>query len=192
MLLRLQKERFMALLRQYQAEEEAAGRHHGWQTRLATAVGSRQSSISGLLREREPGPKLIEGAIEKMRVSRDFFTDPTLGKSPNYRDFIGKKPIAKPVVAVTESRVSYDGNADYPTAVMREEFLETLIGRKTDPDDYDEILYTKYEGGASLGKMMDTAGKKHAQRRGKAVNEPEQKTKIAENKMALAKPTRGR
>ncbi len=55
----------------------------GWQTALAAKLGVHQTMISKIAGgEREAGIELIEAAIDRAGVSRDFFFDRALGEKP--------------------------------------------------------------------------------------------------------------
>lgn len=184
----LKQRRFRALMATFQGEHG-----YGWQSALAKKIGVTQGLISHIANDKKsPGPDCIEGAIEKMRVSEDFFRDPTIGETPDYHAFVGRSRLPVRDGTVTESRTEYTGTDDYPTAAMREAFLETATGRKTDPDDMPTIFGKRYHGGATLGRIMDFAATILAERRGTAVHEPKQDTPIAENHMPLKPGRKGR
>lgn len=195
MSLELQKKRFLLLMKQYENEQE---RHHGWQSRFADIVGTSQTYISDLASQKDgrtAGAKVIEGAIAGFGLAREFFTDPSLGPAPNYRDFLGRRYAKASVTASAVSEatlqaslpqtVALDGSADYPTSAMRDAFFETDIGKITHPDDYDVVLFASYVGGPTIGKMMNRAATVRAMRMGKAVHEEPANVPMGANKLAL-------
>lgn len=193
----LRQRRFKVFVNQF---GDAENQRHGWKSELARRIKKTPSAVSqyaaGTLKAETD---TIQIAIEAFGIDPAFFSDPGLGESPNYSDFIGKKSQhavaltpSKHASMVAESRTEYTGTDDYPTAAMREAFLETATGRKTDPDDMPAIFGKRYHGGATLGRMMDFAATILAERRGTAVHEPKQDTPIAENHMPLKPGRKGR
>lgn len=184
----LQKARFMLLLRQYEAEEEAAHRHAGWQTRFAKTIGTRQSSISGLFRDRSPGPKLVEGAITGFNLAREFFTDPKLGASPNYRDFIGKKPAR--VAGVAESRIDRDpideSSMDQWTVFT---YTDEYKGASEEAKAHAHTL--RNQGlDLSVKQYIGVVESLDALRKGKGIPEHKIETPIGETRMRLGRKGR--
>lgn len=84
--LALGAKRFRALLRQLKSEHGS-----GWQTEYAKRMGFKQPHLSDMLAGKNVTLLSIEKAVRSMGIAREFFFDRSLGDSPNYRDFVGKR-----------------------------------------------------------------------------------------------------
>lgn len=74
-----------------QVEEEFGA---GWQSELARRTGLHQTTISKL-RAEQRGKELRDDTLAKLarglKIPRSFFSDRSLGRSPDYRDFINAR-----------------------------------------------------------------------------------------------------
>lgn len=81
----LSARRMLAALRQMWKDEGVS------QTDLATKVGVTQGRISDYLRGHPPKQDKVERFAEVFRIHSDFFSDPTIGESPDYRLYVGRR-----------------------------------------------------------------------------------------------------
>lgn len=80
------QQRYRLLLDQLRDEEEG---RWGWKTAVGKRLGVTQPHVSQILAGTKlPGLELIERAMRRLRIHRDFFFKPELVR-PQYRDFVG-------------------------------------------------------------------------------------------------------
>jgi len=199
----IRQRRFRALMATFQEEHG-----YGWQSALAKKVGVTQGLISHIVNDKKsPGPDCIEGAIERMRVSEDFFRDASLGEKPDYRRFVGKSRYA---VDASPSK-----HALKPTPSKHASFAgEPRIGRdpidESSMDQWTVFTYTdEYKGASEEAKAhahtlrnqgLDLSVKQYigvvesldALRKGKGIPEHKIETPIGETRMRLGPGKKGR
>lgn len=102
----LMSRRYAALLRQMLAEGMT-------QREVAAKLGVTQAAISFYVQgDRNAKPDKIEAAMRKLHLRAEFFNDPSIGDSPDYREFLGGG-----------ERTERDADRGYPVV---ERYLEQL------------------------------------------------------------------
>jgi transcriptional regulator with XRE-family HTH domain len=119
-----------------QMRDEYGGRH-GWKTQVAKRLGVTQPFITFIASgEREAGIDSIALARDRLGLRPEFFSDASLGDSPNYKDFVGRDPGDRPEVL----RVVLDWR------------LHTEVGQTATAEEiaWAEGLSFRQPGGAAL------------------------------------------
>lgn len=176
--------RFRVLMAQYEAEH---GR--GWQLKLASKAGVTRGMISQIARgEKEAGMKVVTGAARGLDIAESFFFDKSLGKSPNYRDFIGKKPAR--VAGVAESRIDRDpideSSMDQWTVFT---YTDEYKGASEEAKAHAHTL--RNQGlDLSVKQYIGVVESLDALRKGKGIPEHKIETPIGETRMRLGRKGR--
>ncbi|MBK8173154.1 MAG: helix-turn-helix transcriptional regulator [Sandaracinaceae bacterium] len=182
----LRQRRFKVFVNQF---GDAENQRHGWKSELARRIKKTPSAVSqyaaGTLKAETD---TIQVAIEAFGIDPTFFSDPSLGESPNYRDFIGKKPAR--VAGVAESRIERDP-IDESSMDQWSVFKHTNEYKNASEEAKAQAHALRNQGlDLSVKQYIGVVESLDALRKGRGIPEHKIETPIGETRMRLGKKGR--
>ena len=191
----LRSARFKLLMEQYREWfESTRKKSRGWQADFAREIGKTPAAVSQYWGgETRPEPDTLDATAKALNIPVEFFTDPSLGESPNYRDFVGKRFASASIRATTSA--SATATTRYEPEPRDEEGLSVwdrfLFSDASERASAEAIAYYKNHldevsgrDGLTVELIAAAVRAFDAGRRSRAVEEPEVHSEIRPGRFA--------